>query len=694
MKKTQIILLAAILSIVGITAFTACNNSTIDKLHDNEAFLVFTSSSRTATQSKVENLKNIVLKGSFEKGDEQTLGEWNTWAEIEGKTIIILAGNWSFTLTAELDETPYYDTVEQEIKAGIKNTVSFELEEGSPANADVNFDVDIDAAEIDYTEKNLNGNYCDVTYKATKDGILFNITSNDDNNLTNVKIGNSIWIEKSNVNSSELSVVMPFVKKGKITDCYIEIIKDGWSDKDVWYISTEDGGIQAGGGYKTIDEICNFDCYNALSYSADNNILKGNGDYQNLVKDNAMYLNDSVHFNFYSLVYPDVDDTDNNKWLWTADAPTSDFFGDGVNLFDLVSKSALNSGLVNEEAKNEDGTYRYGATITYSFKFYNNHIPGIDFDYTGFTFTHTDWINEWSQGKYIQGKYTPVDFYSLEDGTVIWEKKEGEFTVIPEDTDYALPARELIIPGKSFRTENAELTKDNTIRIWGKFNEDVNGCSIILITPNWKEWSLSNKGFIRAPLTYYKIHNYIDIPLSNESDELIADIASNGLKLVAWWSQQQYTKIEIVAPQESKSDSTVLRNIPLNTADNEGSEQTDGWKHYDFDNSISLSGYKYAKAVVSVNQLDADYDKHNLCLNLHDENDEFVNSLNKWNITDEDINEELTIYCELPESGTISSVNYGIIQGDGEQIYSRNTVITIKSLTLTDVAPPDAFGDE
>ena len=682
------------LATLGIMTITGCNTEA-RQLENNQAYLIFNSSSRAASDSAVENLTDIVLTGRLEGGKSQTLGQWTTWAGTQNKVITITAGKWNFTLTAKLDGTLYYDTTQKDIIAGTTNKVEFLLTEGSPAELELDVDIDYEPTTL----VGENGGVT-VTYAPCKDGIEFNFTANE-NKLRQVTVGNEIWIEKNDINATNFYVVFPFTKKGETTDYNILVDYDYESEaeRDSWYIS-----IQAGGGYKTTHELYDFAIYDSFTYSAENEVLKAQGEYTKLIPANsAVSLSNSLHLNFFKLV-EETQDYEGNEYFANADVNIDDLFGDGISLSDLFSRSTMNS-MCKDENINEDRSYRYYVTVTYPFEFKNNVIPGINFDYTGFTFTHTDWLSQWSKGKYITGNYTPKDILPLEPGTLIWEptNDKEEFTVIPSETDnpYA-PERKLVIPGNKFRTETSELTKDNTIRIWGKYDQDVNGCNIILASAGWKDWTLSGSSLLNAKRDYFTHRGYVDIPLKDESDELIADIATNGISLYAWWSQQQYTKIEIVGTPEQKEDSTAIEDLTLST------NSQDGWNNQYLENPIELTeNYRFIKASVSVDQLDKGYDEHNLVLELRDSSDNVIACLESSEFTKTkgfEVAKAFDIYCELPEPPASSeenpnvfgiyNINYAITHDDLAENNSQSTRITIHSLVLTDQLPPDAFGEE
>ena len=696
MKKTINSLFATLFVLItSMLAITGCNTDS-NQLESNQAYLIFnSSSSRAAENSDVEKLTNITLYGYLENGNTQTLGEWDSWGDTKDKVITIAAGNWNFTLTAKLDGTLYYDTVQKDVIAGITNKIEFLLTE-APAELDI--DVNI-ADDIDYTPKTLTGENggATVTYAPCKDGIQFTFKANEKNKLRQVIVGNEIWVEKDNIDDTNFFVVMPFTKKGEETYCNILIYYEE-GPRDDWYIP-----ITAGGGYKTINELCDLEVYNSFTYYAENDVIKAQGDYKHLIPSNSdIYLSDSVHFNFYKLVDANEDDKV-NTYTGSANGKTDAFFGDGIKLLDLFPASAMNA-MCSDDHKNADGTYRYCAAVTYSFEFKNKLIPGINFDYTGFNFTHTDWINKWNKDKYIRGNYTPKTIQPLEPGTVIWEPAENknEFTVIPSEDDIQnAPERKLVIPGNKFRTENSELSKENTLRIWGIFNREGNYCNILLRSDGWKSWALSGTNWLGAKRDYFTKHGYVDIPLINESDELIADISTNGITLFAWWDQQQYTKIEIVVDTEPKEDSTVLTDQSLLA------NSQDGWNSQELGTPIELTeNYKFIKASVSIDQLDEDYDEHNLFLKLRDSSNNMIACLEGRKFTEKDgfkIGVPFDIYCELSEppvsseEGTsvygIYNITYAITHDSYSANNSKTSTITIHSLVLTDQMPPDAFGE-
>ncbi len=146
MKKVLIFLLS--LALAGI--FVSCNDG-IDS--DSEAFrasadgktyLVIGEASLgrsvlspKATDEDVKKLTNFTLTGVLgEELDSEAVvfikpEEAESFDDLSGKQIEIEAGNWTFTLSAELNGVPFSDTKSIEIKAGVVNTLSFDLKADS-----------------------------------------------------------------------------------------------------------------------------------------------------------------------------------------------------------------------------------------------------------------------------------------------------------------------------------------------------------------------------------------------------------------------------------------------------------------------------------------------------------------------------------------------------------------------------------
>lgn len=83
-----------------------------------------------ASDYDVTQLTNLVLTGklSSESGDETQLASASNYTAIDGKNIPVSgAGNWIFTLTADLNGVPFNGTVEKEITVGSVNTLTFTL---------------------------------------------------------------------------------------------------------------------------------------------------------------------------------------------------------------------------------------------------------------------------------------------------------------------------------------------------------------------------------------------------------------------------------------------------------------------------------------------------------------------------------------------------------------------------------------
>lgn len=81
----------------------------------------------------VSQLKNFKLTGAFENGEEQELFTAEDSSGFANKSLEILPGNWAFTLTASFfdsatsNDIVYSDSINYEIRRGVKNLISFEL---------------------------------------------------------------------------------------------------------------------------------------------------------------------------------------------------------------------------------------------------------------------------------------------------------------------------------------------------------------------------------------------------------------------------------------------------------------------------------------------------------------------------------------------------------------------------------------
>ena len=142
MKKLLIFLLS--LALAGI--FVSCNDgidSDSEALRasaDGKTYLVIGGASLgrnvvTPKTASKEDLVNFSLTGTFEEETEAVTfvkaEEAPTFEELGNKQIEIEAGNWTFTLSAELNSIPFSDTKSIEIKAGVVNTLSFDLKADS-----------------------------------------------------------------------------------------------------------------------------------------------------------------------------------------------------------------------------------------------------------------------------------------------------------------------------------------------------------------------------------------------------------------------------------------------------------------------------------------------------------------------------------------------------------------------------------
>lgn len=142
MKKSLIFLLAAAL-------FFSCTNISHDdgashNSADGGTYLVVRSSSvrRTVVPGEEDaglgQLKSLVLKGTRiadskstpiveEEQEELTLINAESYEKLKDELIPIQTGNWSFTLSADLNGITFSDTVEKKIEAGKENEISFKL---------------------------------------------------------------------------------------------------------------------------------------------------------------------------------------------------------------------------------------------------------------------------------------------------------------------------------------------------------------------------------------------------------------------------------------------------------------------------------------------------------------------------------------------------------------------------------------
>jgi len=105
-------------------------------LKNNGTYIIISSgSAREAVEKKVENLTNITLAGVLSSSSKeeidydkmQTIDEWASWDELEGKTIEIEAGYWDFLLTASLGSSSYSATSSINVLPNKVNPLSFTL---------------------------------------------------------------------------------------------------------------------------------------------------------------------------------------------------------------------------------------------------------------------------------------------------------------------------------------------------------------------------------------------------------------------------------------------------------------------------------------------------------------------------------------------------------------------------------------
>ena len=106
---------------------------------------------------EVSQLNGFILKGAFENGEEQELFTAEDSSAFSDKTLEILPGNWTFTLTASFSDTAtssnivYSDSVNYEIRRGIKNLISFELKPQLSGNG--GFEITVNLAPSNRLDK-------------------------------------------------------------------------------------------------------------------------------------------------------------------------------------------------------------------------------------------------------------------------------------------------------------------------------------------------------------------------------------------------------------------------------------------------------------------------------------------------------------------------------------------------------------
>lgn len=106
---------------------------------------------------EVSQLNGFILKGAFENGEEQELFTAEDSSAFSDKTLEILPGNWTFTLTASFSDTAtsinivYSDSVNYEIRRGVNNLISFELKPQLSGNG--GFEITINLASSNRLDK-------------------------------------------------------------------------------------------------------------------------------------------------------------------------------------------------------------------------------------------------------------------------------------------------------------------------------------------------------------------------------------------------------------------------------------------------------------------------------------------------------------------------------------------------------------
>lgn len=159
MKKFHPILL--FFCAIFLFSFTSCMNSIEDQ---NRTYLVFAQNSRAA-EKLAENLTDITLKGN--STSESLEVSWKTWAELLGAKIELEAGEWTFVLTAYLDEEKYTATTKVLVKAGEENAVAFLMKHLFTVTFETNGGSEIGSQEI------TNGEKATEPTEPKKEGYLF-----------------------------------------------------------------------------------------------------------------------------------------------------------------------------------------------------------------------------------------------------------------------------------------------------------------------------------------------------------------------------------------------------------------------------------------------------------------------------------------------------------------------------------------
>lgn len=161
------LILSAILSIL---LFAGCthglnnqdnNQKSINEIQEMAAVRIelYTDSARTIANSRnlTQELSGFVLKGAFESEASTTLAEAANTTELFAKTLNLRTGNWSFTLTANLDGQPFTSTITKSITGGITNTLSFNMKStNTKGGFEIQFEFEGESDSVDITLKNAN----------------------------------------------------------------------------------------------------------------------------------------------------------------------------------------------------------------------------------------------------------------------------------------------------------------------------------------------------------------------------------------------------------------------------------------------------------------------------------------------------------------------------------------------------------
>ena len=125
-----------LLSILFLPLLFSCSNLTDDssalKSKNGLAIIkVGVENTDARTILPAIEITNLVLKGKYEGGTEETLASAETLSEMSSKEIEIQTGNWEFTLTAKVSGTAYTATITKDIESQGENPLNFTLEPAS-----------------------------------------------------------------------------------------------------------------------------------------------------------------------------------------------------------------------------------------------------------------------------------------------------------------------------------------------------------------------------------------------------------------------------------------------------------------------------------------------------------------------------------------------------------------------------------